>query len=216
LQGQYDYDAWGNSVVVKGKMQVDFGYTGLYFHQPSGLNLALYRAYSPTLGRWISRDPIGEEGGFNLYRYVKNSPISAIDPLGLLTFHYWPPEGGGGSKNGWYGHVSITLDDGTYISYWPDRPINPPFDGTNPRSPDYGKDKEGEGGRDPCDTKINGLDEKKIKEWWEKGNHGNFCLTNNCSDIVSEALRQGGLDIPHHLIYQPQNVKSDVGDALNP
>jgi RHS repeat-associated protein len=82
LQGQYDYDAWGNAVVVKGKMQVDFGYTGHYFHQPSGLNLAKYRAYSPNLGRWISRDPIGEAGGINLYGYVRNNPAYWIDPDG--------------------------------------------------------------------------------------------------------------------------------------
>jgi RHS repeat-associated protein len=83
LQGQYDYDAWGNSVVTKGKMQVDFGYTGHYFHQPSRLNLALYRVYSPNLGRWISRDPIEEAGGVNLYRYVSNNPVGLIDRLGL-------------------------------------------------------------------------------------------------------------------------------------
>jgi RHS repeat-associated protein len=83
LKGQYDYDAWGNSVVVKGKMQVNFGYTGHYFHQPSGLNLSLFRAYSPTLGRWISRDPIGENGGINLYAYVLNDPVDLIDPMGL-------------------------------------------------------------------------------------------------------------------------------------
>ena len=88
LQGQYDYDAWGNSVVIKGKMQVDFGYTGHYFHQPSGLNLAVYRAYNPTLGRWISRDPLKNAEllqGPNLYGYVKNSPILLTDPFGLQT-----------------------------------------------------------------------------------------------------------------------------------
>ncbi|MFZ3374121.1 MAG: RHS repeat-associated core domain-containing protein, partial [Chthoniobacterales bacterium] len=87
LQGQYDYGAWGNSVVVSGKINVDFGYTGHYFHQPSGLNLALYRAYSPTLARWISRDPIAEAGGVNLYAYVTNDPIRLTDPLGTDT--YW-------------------------------------------------------------------------------------------------------------------------------
>jgi len=80
---QYDYDPYGNRVVLKGKMDTDFGYTGHYFHAPSGLTLTLYRAYNPQLGRWISRDPIGENGGLNLYGYVLNSPIRSIDPLGL-------------------------------------------------------------------------------------------------------------------------------------
>jgi len=40
-------------------------------------------AYDPTVGTWLSRDPIGEGGGINLYQYVGNNPIWAIDPLGL-------------------------------------------------------------------------------------------------------------------------------------
>lgn len=83
VKGRYDYDAWGNQIAAEGKISVDFGYTGHYFHQPSGLNLAMYRAYSPALGRWINRDPIGEEGGINLYAYVSNDPSNLVDILGL-------------------------------------------------------------------------------------------------------------------------------------
>jgi RHS repeat-associated protein len=43
---------------------------GMYVHQRSGLNLTLVRAYSPSLGRWLSRDPLGESAGTNLYGYV--------------------------------------------------------------------------------------------------------------------------------------------------
>jgi hypothetical protein len=42
-----------------------------------------YRHYDPALGRWPSRDPIGEKGGVNLYAFVGNDPIYWWDRLGL-------------------------------------------------------------------------------------------------------------------------------------
>jgi len=43
-----------------------------------------YRYYHTNLGRWLSRDPIGERGGLNLYTFVGNRPASRIDALGLV------------------------------------------------------------------------------------------------------------------------------------
>lgn len=43
------------------------------------------RWYSPNTGRWLSRDPIQEEGGINLYAFVGNSPVNAIDLFGMYT-----------------------------------------------------------------------------------------------------------------------------------
>jgi len=83
VQARYDYDPYGRRTKVIGAVDADFGFTGHYCHQPSGLHLALYRAYDADFGRWISRDPIGENGGINLYAYVVNEPIGSIDPLGL-------------------------------------------------------------------------------------------------------------------------------------
>jgi hypothetical protein len=39
--------------------------------------------YDPYAGRWLSRDPIEEKGGLNLYDYVLNDPIRWNDPTGL-------------------------------------------------------------------------------------------------------------------------------------
>jgi uncharacterized protein RhaS with RHS repeats len=44
------------------------------------------RPYDPNLGRWIQRDPIGEQGGLNLYRYVANDPLNFYDPYGLTAY----------------------------------------------------------------------------------------------------------------------------------
>ena len=49
----------------------------------TGLFYNLYRYYDPSVGRYISPDPIGLAGGFNLYRYVDNQPDLLADPDGL-------------------------------------------------------------------------------------------------------------------------------------
>jgi len=48
----------------------------------TGLVLYEYRAYSPALGRWLSRDPAEEEADINLYGYVRNAPASFVDRNG--------------------------------------------------------------------------------------------------------------------------------------
>ena len=60
-----------------------WGYAGLFHHGPSGLDLATYRTYDSTMGRWISRDPLGEGHDRTLYSYCGNSPINFTDPSGL-------------------------------------------------------------------------------------------------------------------------------------
>jgi RHS repeat-associated protein len=51
-----------------------------------------YRYYNASTGRWLSRDPINEDGGPNLYGFVRNAPLDNSDPLGLVI--YAPTEGG--------------------------------------------------------------------------------------------------------------------------
>jgi hypothetical protein len=45
--------------------------------------------YNPTTGRWLSRDPITEQGGSALHGFVMNDPIDRIDPLGLEIRNFW-------------------------------------------------------------------------------------------------------------------------------
>ena len=63
-----------------------FLYTGREWLSQVGLNDHRNRFYLPSLGRWLSRDPIGENGGINLYGYVENNPIIYYDPLGLFNW----------------------------------------------------------------------------------------------------------------------------------
>ncbi len=53
------------------------------------LNYVRNRTYSPVLGRWIQRDPIGYAGGINLYEYVVSNPVGNVDSNGL--WHWWNP-----------------------------------------------------------------------------------------------------------------------------
>jgi RHS repeat-associated protein len=94
LISRYDYDPYGRRSIITENVPADFGFTGFYYDQATGLDLTWFRAYDADLGRWLSRDPIGENGGINLYAYCLNNPIDRIDPFGL--FHVAPngnPEG---------------------------------------------------------------------------------------------------------------------------
>jgi RHS repeat-associated protein len=83
IRARYDYDPWGRPTQLQGDRQAPFQYAGYFWHAASDLDLARYRAYDPNLGRWISRDPIQERAGLNLYGFVRNNPIGAVDRLGL-------------------------------------------------------------------------------------------------------------------------------------
>src|SRR5437588_12635141 len=80
---RYDYDPYGRSTTVLGTTPTDFNFTGLYRHSKSNLDLAVYRAYDPDLGRWLSRDPLKAaelRQGTNLFAYVGDNPINLFDP----------------------------------------------------------------------------------------------------------------------------------------
>ncbi len=63
-----------------------------------------YRFYSPEMGRWTTRDPLGEAGGVNLYAFVGNNPVNWVDPWGLYTeVVQWGRSPG---RSGRWGHIS--------------------------------------------------------------------------------------------------------------
>ncbi len=54
-----------------------------FYDEELGLVYYNYRRYNPTDGRWINRDPIGEEGGHHLFAFAANNGIGQWDILGL-------------------------------------------------------------------------------------------------------------------------------------
>ena len=76
-------DAFSTRAPQVNIVPADFAYAGLFYHQRSGLYFAVNRNYDSGLKRWLNRDPIGEQGGINLYGYVANRPTIATDASGL-------------------------------------------------------------------------------------------------------------------------------------
>ena len=82
---KFQYDPYGRRTQTFGTLWVDFGYAGL-FELPNGLKLAVWRIYDPSTGRWINRDPIREQGGWNLYAYCAGNPVCFLDVQGLQSW----------------------------------------------------------------------------------------------------------------------------------
>jgi len=84
----YLYDPFGNTIFAIGPMaNVNaYRFSSKEFHANSGLTYFGRRFYDPNLQRWLSQDPIGEAGGVNLYRFVRNSPLAFVDRSGLDVY----------------------------------------------------------------------------------------------------------------------------------
>ncbi|MDR2642529.1 MAG: RHS repeat-associated core domain-containing protein, partial [Planctomycetaceae bacterium] len=81
-----DYNAFGRLISVTKNDNLSFAYTGKLFDQMSDLQWNISRWYDSNVGRWMSVDPIGFEGGdINLFKYVHNIPVLFADFLGLET-----------------------------------------------------------------------------------------------------------------------------------
>ena len=85
-RARYNNNLWGQREKLAGDLEADLGYTGHFTHQGAKMVMAPFRQYDAALGRWLSRDPIGEAGGLNLYGYVHSDPINYVDPNGQFAF----------------------------------------------------------------------------------------------------------------------------------
>ena len=85
IASSYTYDSFGRLTASSGTLTNSFQYTGREFDQETGIYQYRHRYYDPSVGRFLSEDPTGFDGGVNFYSYVRNWPTRATDPFGLVT-----------------------------------------------------------------------------------------------------------------------------------
>jgi RHS repeat-associated protein len=98
LASTYTYDSFGKLTASSGTAFNTYRYTGRESDSETGLYYDRARYYDPSVGRFISEDPILFEGGMDFYAYVSNNSVNRIDPLGLCPL----------SETPWYKNSCIT------------------------------------------------------------------------------------------------------------
>ncbi len=82
LAASYEYSPFGALTASSGSTFSPFRFSTKCYNTLTGLYYYGFRYYSPRFARWINRDPIGEQGGINLYGMVGNDAVNNGDYLG--------------------------------------------------------------------------------------------------------------------------------------
>jgi len=85
ISAKYEYSPYGKLTLSNDTLSNPFKFSSEYYDGETSLVYYNYRYYSPILGRWLSRDPIEEKGGWNLYGMVRNNSISYVDSKGYVA-----------------------------------------------------------------------------------------------------------------------------------
>ena len=90
IVARFEYDAWGNILSATSSVPAlatnRYRFQGREWSAATGLINFRARWYDPVTGRWLSKDPIGLNGGLNLYAFCGNDPICNIDSYGTDTY----------------------------------------------------------------------------------------------------------------------------------
>ena len=100
IAGKYLYDSFGNILSKIGPLAEAnlYRFSSKEFAPNPGLAYYSFRYYDPSFQRWLTRDPIEESGGINLYTYVANDPNDQADPFGLDGLIYMRFQNGSSRK----------------------------------------------------------------------------------------------------------------------
>ena len=183
------------------------------------------RAYDPVTGRWLSRDPIGEEGGLNLYGYAANSPVMNVDVDGLYVVAFFdrttgrlniwdsdrgavPTQGPGG---GWNVPRPADLSCNAFSGEGANR-NNPAAEGV----PDSGPIPAGRYAIRPGSDRIDIMRNPRGNNWWYQlwgdggGAHG-FSYQNAAANGRGAFNLHVGL-VSHGCVTVPSTVPGGAGN----
>jgi hypothetical protein len=142
---------------------------------------------------------------------------SRPQPTGKAKVYIWDFRG----KDVAWGHASMELDDGTYISFWPgserDKIIGSIYSAEEIPNQTHADVIMLEGQAPDHMIQINNIDTAAVKTWWGSWQADNqwSTLTTNCSDTVYQALRAGGKPYRFEFIWTPNAVKEYANDVKN-
>ncbi len=88
---QGEFLPFGEPLSITGSITNNLRFPGQYYDSETGLHQNWWRDYKKEIGRYPEADPIGLEGGINLFTYVANNPCTWKDPLGLKTWRCQKP-----------------------------------------------------------------------------------------------------------------------------
>jgi RHS repeat-associated protein len=185
---QARYQVYGTAAIASSAVTYNQGFPGQYRDVESGLLYNSARYYEPLIGRYVQKDPVGIEGGLNLYAYAAGNPVSYADPSGLCIEDACIGEGLAVAAlvRGiiYYGSAALAAWGASqvYNSGSDDRAARPP-PGSKPIdqtdwSGDHGAIKDGVGARGDDSVKISPNGEVWVQNpdgsWTNGGPAGNY------------------------------------------
>ncbi|NJM47105.1 MAG: hypothetical protein HC860_13860 [Alkalinema sp. RU_4_3] len=105
---RYSYRPFGENLIATELIPNSFEFSGQWglMNEANGLDFVRARYQMPSIGRFMSNDPIGQAGGINLYTYAANNPVTLTDPDGQS-----PLAIAGAAIGGIYGLVSYAVSN---------------------------------------------------------------------------------------------------------
>jgi RHS repeat-associated protein len=82
------YMPFGEARILIADIENNLRFPGQYYDSGTGLHYNYHRYYDPDTGRYLTPDPIGLEGGINLYAYVDGNPVNWVDFYGLVSHKF--------------------------------------------------------------------------------------------------------------------------------